>query len=182
VVSISDEVIWFFSWPNPSSYTMALVSTKRLTELSTRNLPGGKGRPAHKTDNLIAICEPIVYKMWKPRRLTTLWASTVCYRGTFTFLYICLWYHVSKHSETYVSVHRIRHHSKIPKFYFLKYPMWTEVTIAKISLDTQEFSFLSWPTQQTSCPRKWNRILKYNIMNYSQTRSIYKHLHMKMSS
>jgi hypothetical protein len=29
-------------------------------ERSTRNLPGGKGRPARKADNFIAICEPIV--------------------------------------------------------------------------------------------------------------------------
>jgi hypothetical protein len=28
---------------------MALGSTQPLTEISTRNLPGGKGRPAHKT-------------------------------------------------------------------------------------------------------------------------------------
>jgi hypothetical protein len=39
---------------------MALGSTQRLTEMSTRNLPGRKGRPACKGDNLIAICEPIV--------------------------------------------------------------------------------------------------------------------------
>jgi hypothetical protein len=38
---------------------MALGSTQPLTEISTRNLPGGKGRPAHKADNLIAICESI---------------------------------------------------------------------------------------------------------------------------
>jgi hypothetical protein len=50
-----------------------------LTEMSTRNLPGGKGRPARKADNLTAICEPIVLKMWEPRRVTTLWASTACY-------------------------------------------------------------------------------------------------------
>jgi hypothetical protein len=31
-----------------------------LTEMSTGNLPGGKGRPARKADNLIANCEPIV--------------------------------------------------------------------------------------------------------------------------
>jgi hypothetical protein len=31
-----------------------------LTEMSTRNLPGGKGRPALKADNLTAIHEPIV--------------------------------------------------------------------------------------------------------------------------
>jgi hypothetical protein len=37
---------------------------------------GGKGRPACKADSLTAICEPIVWKMWEPRRLTTLWAST----------------------------------------------------------------------------------------------------------
>jgi hypothetical protein len=32
-----------------------------------------------------AMCEPIVYKMWEPRRLTALWASTACYRDSFTF-------------------------------------------------------------------------------------------------
>jgi hypothetical protein len=57
---------------------MALGSTQPLTEMST-------GRPARKAENLTAICESIVYKMWEPRRLTTLWASTVCYRGSFTF-------------------------------------------------------------------------------------------------
>jgi hypothetical protein len=36
---------------------MALGSTQPLTEMSTRNIPGGKGRPAHKADNLTAICE-----------------------------------------------------------------------------------------------------------------------------
>jgi hypothetical protein len=51
---------------------MALGSTQPLTEMSTRNLPGGKVRPAREADNLTAICEPIVYKMWEPRRLTTL--------------------------------------------------------------------------------------------------------------
>jgi hypothetical protein len=32
--------------------------------------------------NLTTICEPIVWKMWEPRRLTTLWASTTCYRDS----------------------------------------------------------------------------------------------------
>jgi hypothetical protein len=31
---------------------MALGFTQPLTEMSTRNLPGGKGRPARKADNL----------------------------------------------------------------------------------------------------------------------------------
>jgi hypothetical protein len=39
---------------------MALGSAQPLTEMSTRNLPGGKELPAHNTDNLTAICEPIV--------------------------------------------------------------------------------------------------------------------------
>jgi hypothetical protein len=65
---------------------MALGSTQPLTEMSTRNLPGrDKGRPTRKADNLTAICEQIVWKMWEPRRLTTLWASTACYRDSFTF-------------------------------------------------------------------------------------------------
>jgi hypothetical protein len=60
---------------------MALGSTQPLTEMSTRNLPEGKGRSTRETDNLTAICELIVQKMWEPRRLTNLWASTACYRG-----------------------------------------------------------------------------------------------------
>jgi hypothetical protein len=43
VGSIPDEVIGFYKWPNPSSSTMALGSIQSLTEMSTRNLPGGKG-------------------------------------------------------------------------------------------------------------------------------------------
>jgi hypothetical protein len=40
--------------------TIALRSTQPLTEMSTKNLPGGKGRPARKADKLTAICEPII--------------------------------------------------------------------------------------------------------------------------
>jgi hypothetical protein len=72
---------------------MALGLTQPLTDMSTRNLPGGKGRPAHKADNLTAIYEPIVQKMWETRRLTTLWAFTACYSDRFTFfsIIITLW-------------------------------------------------------------------------------------------
>jgi hypothetical protein len=38
---------------------MDLGSTQPVTEMSTRNLPGGIGKPARKADNLTAICEPI---------------------------------------------------------------------------------------------------------------------------
>jgi hypothetical protein len=30
--------------------------------MSTKNLPGGKGRPASRADNLAAICEPNIWK------------------------------------------------------------------------------------------------------------------------
>jgi hypothetical protein len=63
---------------------MALGLTQPLTEMSTTNLPVGKGGPARKAQNLTAICEPTVYKMWEPRRLTTLWASAALYRNSFT--------------------------------------------------------------------------------------------------
>jgi hypothetical protein len=58
--SIPDDVNGFFNLPNPSSRIMALASTQPLTEMSTRNIPGGKGRLARKADNLTAICEPII--------------------------------------------------------------------------------------------------------------------------
>jgi hypothetical protein len=58
-VRVPDEVD-FFNLPNPSSRTMALGSTQPLTEMSTRNFPGGKKRPARRADNLVAIYEPNV--------------------------------------------------------------------------------------------------------------------------
>jgi hypothetical protein len=36
---------------------MVLDSTQPVREMSTRNLPGGKGRPVRKANNLTAICE-----------------------------------------------------------------------------------------------------------------------------
>jgi hypothetical protein len=58
--SIPDEVIAFFNSSNPSSRNLALGSTQPLTEMSTRNLPRGKGLPERGADNDTAICEPIV--------------------------------------------------------------------------------------------------------------------------
>jgi hypothetical protein len=40
---------------------MALGSTQPLIEMSTRNPPGGKGRPERKAENLTVISGPIVY-------------------------------------------------------------------------------------------------------------------------
>jgi hypothetical protein len=39
---------------------MALGATQLLTEMSNRNLPGYKGRPARRAEKLTSICEPIV--------------------------------------------------------------------------------------------------------------------------
>jgi hypothetical protein len=39
---------------------MILGPTQSLTEMSTRNLPVGKGRPERKADNLTVIYEPTV--------------------------------------------------------------------------------------------------------------------------
>jgi hypothetical protein len=59
--SIPDGVIVFFSIDLILPATlMALESTQPLTEMSIRNHPGDKWRPARKADNLTAICEPIV--------------------------------------------------------------------------------------------------------------------------
>jgi hypothetical protein len=44
--SIPDEVIGFFNGPKP----LAMGLTQPLTEMSTRNLPEGKGQPASKAD------------------------------------------------------------------------------------------------------------------------------------
>jgi hypothetical protein len=48
----------FFNLPNPSSSTMALGSIQAVTEMNTRNLPGGKKWSAHRADNLAVIYEP----------------------------------------------------------------------------------------------------------------------------
>jgi hypothetical protein len=58
---------------------MTLASTQPLTEMSTRNIPGGKERRACKADNLTASCEP--------RRLTARWAFTACYSDSFPFTF-----------------------------------------------------------------------------------------------
>jgi hypothetical protein len=56
-------------------------SSQPLTEMSTRNLPGGIGRLPLKAD-LTANCER--EETWKPRRLTTVLDSTACYTAGFT--------------------------------------------------------------------------------------------------
>jgi hypothetical protein len=52
------EVIDFFNLPDPSSHIMALGLTQPLTDMSTRNLPGGLKHCQHV--RLTIICEPTV--------------------------------------------------------------------------------------------------------------------------
>jgi hypothetical protein len=65
-VRVPDEVDFFFNLPNSSSRTLALGSTQPLTEMSTRNFPGGKKRPARRADKLAVMYEQNVCKMWEP--------------------------------------------------------------------------------------------------------------------
>jgi hypothetical protein len=58
-VRVLDEVN-FFNLTNLSGRTMALGSSHSLTEMSTRNLPGGEKRPARRVDDLAAISKPNV--------------------------------------------------------------------------------------------------------------------------
>jgi hypothetical protein len=60
--------------------TMALAQP--LIAMRTRNHPGDKARTAHEAQIHTAICEPIVYKIWDPRRLINIKASTACYRDS----------------------------------------------------------------------------------------------------
>jgi hypothetical protein len=87
-----DRKIW--SWvsqdPELRMTVPAMASRNFPCQMSTRNLPGGKGWTVCKADSLIAICELIVKKIWEPCQLITLWASMACYRNNFTF-FTCLW-------------------------------------------------------------------------------------------
>jgi hypothetical protein len=90
----------FFSLPNPSSLTINLGSTQHLTEMSTRNLPGSKGRPALKANKLAAICEltgilDVSQHYWLPRFVTKTDLPNIVYivpsyRSQFLYI-VCLW-------------------------------------------------------------------------------------------
>jgi hypothetical protein len=70
---------------NPGVYTAS------VQDAGKKNLRS-KARPLFETDNLTAICEPIVYTMRDPKHLTKLQASTACYGRIFTFLCLLLLY------------------------------------------------------------------------------------------
>jgi hypothetical protein len=70
---------------------MALGSAQPLTEMSTRNLPGGKGQSAHEADSLINVCEPIVYTMLDPLNISQPYRPPRSLTGTafLFFFYLC---------------------------------------------------------------------------------------------
>jgi hypothetical protein len=90
---------------------MTLGLSKSLTEMSTRNLPGGEGGElramVREVEKITAICEPIVRRMWEPRRFINISAFAACYRYSFTiFLFVFLFAHISRrlvHIETKVN-------------------------------------------------------------------------------
>jgi hypothetical protein len=78
---IPDAIIRFFHWP---WYGPVIDSASNGNEYQ-KILTGDKGQPARNADNLNSICETIVYKIWEPRILTTLWTYTARYRDRYTF-------------------------------------------------------------------------------------------------
>jgi hypothetical protein len=160
---------------------MDLRSTQPLTEMSTRNLPGGKGRPARKADNLNAVCVSSISKIWEPRRLTTLWASMVFDSDRFTFFIplscICcavglrkFW--ISGSTKKYGALACTRVNGKpVRNFCSMCLRMRTASgwTIAShfrvsrekcvISYDATDSKFWRWVTVKGSPSRKWKDVL-----------------------
>jgi hypothetical protein len=114
--------------------------TSALTEMSARNLSGGKKRPARKADSLTATFEPIVYKMWEPPCLTTLWAFRACYRDIFTLLFTM---------KTHMGVEVHLHHSG-PRDEW----SWIGGTVGpRGCLDAVEYRRISFPYRESNSSR-----------------------------
>jgi hypothetical protein len=72
-----------FSLPNPTSRTVALGSTQLLTEMSTRNLPGGvKGG---RRVRLTSLPSSVSQLFRKYESLDVSKPSATCYKDSFTF-------------------------------------------------------------------------------------------------
>jgi hypothetical protein len=96
-VPISMRSVEFFSWPNPSSRTMALGSTQSQTEMRSGNLPGGKGCQPHR--HLWADC------------LENVETSTSSYRPpvlvTVTALPLLIYFKLSQYLHFYYSLSNV---------------------------------------------------------------------------
>jgi hypothetical protein len=57
---------------------MGLGSIQHLTQMSTSSFTGGEEPPARRADQLAAIYEQNICKLWEPEPVTTLRATTAC--------------------------------------------------------------------------------------------------------
>jgi hypothetical protein len=86
---------------------MAMGMTHSLTEMSTSNIPGVgvKVWPVRKAENLTVISETVVWKVWKPRRLTTVCISLASDR---LFCFLSTYLFNSLHSNYKVTTSKVR--------------------------------------------------------------------------
>jgi hypothetical protein len=83
-------VIGFLNLPDPSSCTMTLGWTQPLTELSTRNIPGGvKGGWRVRLTSLLPSVSQLSRRCGS-LDLSPLWAFMAYHRDSFTFTYIIM--------------------------------------------------------------------------------------------
>jgi hypothetical protein len=105
---------------------MTLGSIQPLTEISTMNLPWGggvKGGRRVRLSTSVSSVSRFSIKMWEPRRLIALWASTACYRVSFTFNLAFMHYSHAAY---------INNTSKLKKIILLITVFWVHVHVAEI--------------------------------------------------
>jgi hypothetical protein len=100
--SIHGEVIGFQTLPKPSSRTMTLGSTQPLTGMSTRYLPGGKGRLMRKartsSTSVSRLCTKSGSLAYGPPRMALLYLEVMTAKRT-------IFWHVAPCHVTEVSRH-----------------------------------------------------------------------------
>jgi hypothetical protein len=67
-------------WSPSDGNDQLVTETSSGTVLRGIKVPVGKGRTVGKADNLTTICEPTVSTKCGRLDVSTLWASTACYR------------------------------------------------------------------------------------------------------
>jgi hypothetical protein len=94
-VSSPHEVMEFYELtlgaPAPGVHSASNRNYYQKQKLKKKRFLRSRRRPVKVSDKLDSICEPIVYTMWDPQHLTSLQASTVCYKrlSGYWFSYRC---------------------------------------------------------------------------------------------